>query len=106
MARTVIEAGTSDTSALLERLKSRIGTELHAYPYPIAGCDEVFKTRVAQKEWCRIALAGLANMDGITDGDVRGAIAALLASPLELTPMERTTLGAAPRSVSSPATPA
>ncbi len=89
MTQPAMAADTSSAVMLLERLKAHIGAELHAYPYPITGCDEVFKTLAAQKEWCRIALAGLAGEDGITSADADAAIAALLASPVDVTSRER-----------------
>lgn len=104
MARAANDNHIAEALALLERLKSRIGAELHDYPYPIAGCDEVFKTLVAQKEWCRIATTGLISQDGITAADAAEAIAALLATPLDLTPAERHVLEAADMRASSRAT--
>lgn len=82
----------TDVSNVLLRLKDTIGRELHDYPYPIAGCDEVFKTLVHQKECCRIALAGFAVRDGITTDDALVAIRDLLATPVALAPDERALL--------------
>ena len=80
------------TRDLLQRIKTSLAQDLHAYPYPIAGCDEVFKTLVHQKECCRIALAGLAGHDGLTRDDAAIAIGELLATPVALTDPERRAL--------------
>lgn len=78
--------------AVLQRVKSAVGQELRVYPYPIAGCDEVFKTLVLQKECCRIALSGLRDEDGVDARDAASALCDLLATPIPLTDDERATL--------------
>ncbi|MEQ1717369.1 MAG: hypothetical protein ABL907_15550, partial [Hyphomicrobium sp.] len=78
--------------ALLQRLKATVGHDLHEYPYPIAGCDEVFKTLVLQKECCRIALAGLNREDGLDARDAASALHDLMATPIALSQEERATL--------------
>ncbi len=79
-------------AAILAGLKDAIARELHDYPYPIAGCDEVFKTLSHQRECCRIALAGLGHSDGLTPEDAAEAIRDLLATPVQLSEHDRATL--------------
>lgn len=70
--------------AVLARLKDRISRELREYPYPIAGCDEVFKLLVLQKECCRIALGGIEGDERLTVEDAAAAIRDLLATPVAM----------------------
>lgn len=79
-------------ATILAGLKDAIARELHEYPYPIAGCDEVFKTLTHQRECCRIALTGLDHRDGLTPDDAAEAIGDLLATPAQLTEHDRATL--------------
>lgn len=80
--------------AVLARLKDRISLELRNYPYPIAGCDEVFKLLVLQKECCRIALGGLNGDERLTIGDAEAAICDLLATPVAMPAAEEAALRA------------
>lgn len=88
-ANVVPSDRTTPVRLIIARLKNGLTQDLRGYPYPIVGCDEVFKTLVHQKECCRIALAGLTGEDGLTPDDAAKAIAELLATPIALQLEER-----------------
>lgn len=98
--RGIGERAQTDVAVrLLERLRVRIGGELHDYPYPIAGCDEVFKLLTLQRECCRIGLGGMRGEDGLTTADAADAMRDLLATPVALDAGEQAVLAAAVRAL-------